>query len=408
MLSPAAWWILAALAAAGGGWPQWGGPTRDFKPPAAPISGAWPEGGPRLLWKRDLGFGHSSVVVDPKDRRLYTMYRGGGDEVVIALDARTGRTVWEHRYPAPFLKGMNMDVGSGPHATPLLSGNRLFTAGVTGKFRCLDARTGKLLWQRGLIEELGGTVMARGYSSSPIAYRETVIAMVGGAGHALVAFDQKTGRTVWSRLDFGNSHSSPLLIRTDGQEQLVALMDKIVVGADPANGELLWSHPHDTIGDHTAASPVWGEGNLLFVSSAYNGGSRVIALSRGGGRTEAKELWAHKRMRVHHSNILRIGDFLYGSSGDFGPSFFQAVDVRTGEIRFRDRSFARANLLYAGGQVILLDEDGVLALCSLTPDGIQVHAKAQVLENKAWTPPTLVGRHLYLRDRKTVVALSLP
>jgi hypothetical protein len=134
----------------------------------------------------------------------------------------------------------------------------------------------------------------------------------------------------------------------------------------------------------------------------------VLALSRSGGRTVAKELWAHKRMRLHHSNALRIGDILYGSSGDFGPSFFQAVEVRTGEIRFRDRTFARANLLYAGGRVILLDEDGVLALVSLTPDGVQVHSRTQVLENKAWTPPALVGRHLYLRDRKTILALRLP
>jgi outer membrane protein assembly factor BamB len=234
---------------------------------------------PKRLWKRDIGFGHSSILVDGGGQRLYTMYRSGDDKVVISLDANTGQTLWEFRYPAPFLSGMNMDVGPGPHATALLVGGRLYATGVTGKLHCLDARTGKLRWKRGLLEEMGGTVMVRGYSASPIAYRDTVIVTVGGPGHALAALDQKTGAVVWTRQDFKNSHASPILIRLDGQEQLVAVMDKIIIGVDPATGELLWSHPHDTIGDMTATTPVWSDGNLLFVSSAYNGGMVPVAKS---------------------------------------------------------------------------------------------------------------------------------
>jgi outer membrane protein assembly factor BamB len=301
-----------------------------------------------------------------------------------------------------------MDVGPGPHATPLLAGERLYTTGVTGILHCLDARSGKVLWRRGLITELGGTVMARGYSSSPIAWRDTIVVTAGGRGHAMVAFDQKTGRTRWSRQDFKNSHSSPILIDLEGQSQLVALMDKIIVGVDPNKGDLLWSHPHDTIGDHTAGSPVWSPDHLLFVSSAYDGGSRVLRLTKEGDRTSAHELWAHKKMRVHHSNVLRIGDYFYGTSGDFGPAFLQAAHATTGEIQLRDRGFARANgILVNGKRVLLLDEDGVLAWCTFSPTGIRIHTKAQVLENKAWTPPTIVGSTAYLRDRKHIVALEL-
>jgi outer membrane protein assembly factor BamB len=367
----------------------------------------WPDGGPKPLWKRPLGFGHSSVVVDESGKRLYTMYRAGRDEAVIALDAATGKSVWEYRYAAPFLRGMNMDVGSGPHSTPLLVGHRLFTTGVTGTLLCLDARSGKVRWRRGIIEELGGTVMARGYSASPLAWRDLLIVTVGGSTHALVALDQRTGRTRWSRHDYANSHSSPILIRMGGEEQAVALMNKVIVGVDPAKGDLLWSHPHDTIGDHTASSPLWSEDGLLFVSSAYNGGSRVVELRRAGGRTSAMELWAHKQMRIHHSNVLRLGDFYFGSSGDFGPSVMQAVHARTGEIKLKSREFRRSNLLKLEDRVLVLDEDGMLALSTFSPEAIQVHGRAQVLEATSWTPPTLVGSKLYLRDRKSVAAFEL-
>ena len=120
-----------------------------------------------------------------------------------------------------------------------------------------------------------------------------------------------------------------------------------------------------------------------------------------------KEIWAHKQMRIHHSNVLRIGNYLYGTSGDFGPAFFTAVDARTGQILWRDRTFSRANCIYIGGKVILLDEDGVLALVTLSPQGLQVHSKFELMENKAWTPPSLVGTKLYVRDRKSMVALDL-
>lgn len=398
---------LTTEALCAGGWMQWGGPLRNFHVNGAGIAASWPAEGPRQIWKRELGFGHSSVVTDKSGRRLFTMFRSGGDEVVIALDARDGRAIWEYRYAAAFLPGMNMDVGPGPHATPLVSGGRIYTAGVTGILHCLDERTGRVLWRRSLMGTDGGTVMARGYSSSPMAWHDSVIVQSGGKGAALVALDQKSGRVLWSRHDFKNSHSSPILIRFAGQEQIVALLDRIVIGVDPRTGDLLWSHPHDTIGDHTAASPVWTDDNLLFVSSAYDGGSRVLELTREGDRTVPRELWAHKRMRVHHSNVIRIGEYFYGTSGDFGPSFLLAVNARTGEISLQGRGFARANSLLLGERVLVLDEDGVLALCEFSPDKIRVLSKFQALENKAWTPPTLVGTRLYLRDRKTIKALDL-
>ena len=112
-------------------------------------------------------------------------------------------------------------------------------------------------------------------------------------------------------------------------------------------------------------------------------------------------------MRLHFGNALRIGELVLGSSGDFGPAFLTAVDVETGVEVWRDRSFGRAHLLYGDGKLVMVAEDGEIAVVSVTAQGLQVHARKAILTENAWTPPTLVGSTLYVRDRKNILALDL-
>lgn len=386
-------------------WGQWGGPNRNFQTPARPIAREWPASGPAVIWKHAMPYGNSSVVVDGK--RLYTMYRDGDSEVVVALEAATGRTLWEYKYPASFLKGMNMNTGSGPHATPLVVDDRLYTAGVTGKFHCLNKKTGKALWTRGLIGEMGGDVMLRGYSNSPLRYRDTVIVMLGGMGHTIAALDLKTGATRWQGGDFGNSQSSPVLINVDGEEQVACVVAKAVAGFDPFSGRVLWSHPHENRGGDITSTLIWGPDNLLFFSGAYQGGSRTLQLSRRNGATVIQELWFHRQLRVHHSDVMRVGDYIYASNGDFGGTLYMCVNIRTGQIMWRNRSIPRANSLLVGDRAIILDEEGVLHLAQLSPDGLKVISSFQALENLSWTPPSIAGTRLYIRDRKSIAAIEL-
>lgn len=398
--------FLATRAAMAGPpeWPQWGGPGRNFKSTAKGLANTWPEKGPRQLWSRDLGEGHSSIIVDGD--KLFTMYSQGEQDVVVALSAATGKTLWEHKYEAP-AQGMNYEFGKGPHSTPLVVGNDLYTVGTTAKLYCLDKQTGKVKWFHDLWKEYKGTMEDHGYSCSPLAYKNTIILTVGGKGQALIAFNQKDGSIAWKQHDFMTSPASSIIINVDGQDQLVAFLGKEIVGLDPNNGALLWSHPHVTEWGLNISTPVWGEDNLLFLSSAYNGGSRVLKLTRQEGKTTATEVWFHRRVRVHHGTIIRVGDYVYGSSGDFGPAFLTAVDVKTGKVAWQDRSFSKTNLLYADSKFIILDEDGNLALATITPEGIKVHSKVEMMAKTSWTVPTLAGTRLYLRDRKTIKAIEL-
>ena len=396
--------LLLAPAMAQSDWLQWGGPTRNFVSTAKGLAASWPEKGPRQLWSRPLGEGHSSIITS--GNTLYTMYSQGEQEIVIALAADTGKTIWEHKYDAP-TAGMNYKEGLGPHSTPLLVGDRLFTIGAIGKFYALDKKTGKVLWFHDLWKEYNGTKMGRGYSCSPLLYKNTIILTLGGQGQTLIAFNPTDGTVAWKNQSLDMSPASPIIINVDGQDQMVAFMGKVIAGLDPNNGELLWSHPHVTDWGLNISTPVWGSDNLLFLSSAYSGGSRVLKLTRSQGKTSATELWFNNRLRIHHGTAIRIGDYVYGSSGDFGPAFFAAVNVKTGEIAFQDRSFPKTSFLFADGKLIMLDEDGNLVLATVSPAGLKVISKVSLMKHLAWTVPTLVGTKLYVRDRQTIAALDL-
>lgn len=398
--------VFASIPAFAQGWPQWGGPGRDFKATATGLRTRWPISGPPKLWHRSLGEGHSAIVVEGS--RLYTMYRKGEQEFVIALDAKTGKTIWETGYTAPYYRGMDMSYGDGPHATPLISGQLLYTAGATGKLFCLEKATGKPRWNHELWQGgVAGTHM--GYSSSPLAYKNMLIMQAGGAGRSLMAFDLHSGRVVWQALNFRPSNSSPIMINVDGQDQLVVLTHNEVLGADPSNGAFLWSQRiaaqwnfHFTI-----STPVWGPGNLLFASAAYGIGGRMLHLSRSGDRTTVKELWQSERTRVHKENAIRLGDVIYASTGHIGPAFFTAIEVNTGRLLWQDRRFSHCTFLYADGKFVILDEDGTLGVATPSARGLTVHSQFQIATSRSWTVPTLVGRTLYLRDRKYIMAVQL-
>ena len=413
--------LVASLVAALAGqvclaedWLQWGGPNRDFKVSSPGLAESWPEEGPPRLWSRPLGEGYSAIVAE--DGVLYTMYRGSDPEAVeketvIALDADTGRTKWEYRYDAPFPDKMDREFGPGPMSTPLITGARLFTIGSTGKLHSLEKETGKLLWARDIYTEFAmqrlGMKSNRGYSSSPIAYEDTLILPVGGSGQAVVAFDQKDGSLVWKSQDCEIAPSSPILIEIDGHQELVVLTASAIVGLNPKNGALFWSHPHKTDYGLNISTPLWGEDHLLFMSSAYGMGSRVVRLTRRQGETSPQEVWFSRRMQIHIGTAIRLGNIVYGSNGDFGPAFLMTVDVRTGEVLSRQRGMAKAQIIYADGKFLILDEDGTLALATPSPTGFKVISKAQVLNSVSRTVPTLVGTRLYLRDRNSMLALDL-
>ncbi|MBM3806967.1 MAG: hypothetical protein FJW22_02110 [Acidimicrobiia bacterium] len=413
--------------AAAESWRQWGGPNRNFIVNSTGLAEKWPETGPPVLWSRPLGPGHSAILAD--DGRLYTMYRVGNggakqgpwdaEETVIAMDAATGKTLWEHKYPS---RREDFSFGAGPHSTPIIVGDRLFTIGTNKQMFAFDKRSGKVLWSRDFIKDFNShellirPVVKTGYGCSPIAYRDLVICSVGGPGQSVMAFRQSDGSVVWKSGDFLTSEAPPIMINIGGRDQLVVFGGGTVNGMDPMNGQILWSHVHDPGNDLNCGTPLFGPDNILFVSSAYRAGSRAIQLKPDRDVTFAEELWFTNRVRFMFLNAIRVGDFVYGTTGDFGPAFLTALNIKTGQPAWQHRGFGRASIVYADNpsagaaqdKAIIMDEDGDLALATFAPEGVTILSEAKkVFDTVSWTVPTLAGRTLYARDREKIVALNL-
>ena len=396
--------LAVGIAFADPAWNQYGGPNQDFKAASTGLAKSWPDGGPKELWSRDLGEGYSGILVDGD--RLYTMYRADEKEIVVALDAKSGKTVWEHGYESSPREGHIDQFGRGPRSTPLLHGDHVYTVGVAAQMHCLKKETGEVVWSHNLWDDFGGNFLNHGYSSSLIAYDGTIIALVGGEGAGIVAFDAKSGEVEWQNQDFKNSYSTPRILNVDGEEQLVTFMASEMIGVDPNNGELKWSYPHENQWQQNINMPVMADKNTLFLS-APQAGARGLKLTNADGKTEVEEIWSSRKIQFYHVSSVRDGDWVYGSTGIMAPAFMAAVNIRTGEIGWRHRGIPKANVLQADGRLIILDEDGSLYLATASPEELQVHSQIQLFDKSAWTVPTVVGKTVFVRDQSRIAALDL-
>ena len=411
-LWPLALLVTGALPATAADWTRWGGTHRNFHVEASePLADSWPAAGPQKLWARQLGEGYSAIAV--RGDTLYTMYRrdaaawqifGSDQEIVAALDTKTGRTRWEFAYDVRF----RSDQGSGPHVMPQLANDLVVSVGATGKLHALKAATGELVWTRDIRSELGARASLFGYSSHPLLYGDKLIVAGGGKDKAVASLEQKSGRLVWAAHSFRNVYSSPVLVNAGGRDQVVVLSAQQILGIDATNGKALWLRRLGTDpGMAFCTTPLWDPAGRVLVFSGTVG-TTALRIGTAGSEAAAERLWHNSRLRSVFSNLLLAGDVIYMARGSYGPGFVTSADIRTGVTRWAARGFANANFIRAGEKIIILDEDGWLMLARPKRDGsLDILSRAQVLSPNSWTIPTLAGTTLYLRDRKVIMALNL-
>ncbi|HEX6883443.1 MAG TPA: PQQ-binding-like beta-propeller repeat protein [Planctomycetota bacterium] len=382
---------VALAGTASAQWPQWGGPARDFHAPDTELAEEWPESGPRKLWERELGAGYSSLVAD--GGRLFTMYRGGEDEVVVSLDAASGATVWEHRTPATS--------GAPPNSTPTVAGERVYTLGFEGRLSALERASGKLVWSHDLVAEHGAQSPQFGFAASPLVHGEALLLPLGGAGRGVAAFALADGKLLWLAQDVEEAYASPVLIEVDGEAQVAVLAAGRVIGLSPKTGELLWSEPVGS--EQNIVSPIWSPHGLMCVTGS---GSCLLRFSRVDGKTRVERVWENDQLRIAQTTVVLHGEHFYGSTGE-DPYLVTAIHTGTGEVAWREPGFSLANVVSAGGKLLLLDYDGALGLATPGPGPWTVDFKVALLQPQAFTPPSVAGNHAYLRDLHKVMALDL-
>ena len=385
-------------------WTQWGGEDHAFKAPSGELKDTWPETGPPKLWERELGEGYSAILVE--DGKLYTQYRIDEKEAVAALDAATGKTLWERRYEASPADGHVDQFGRGPRSTPLIAGDQLFTIGVSGVLNCLNKKTGEIQWSKDLWQDVGGSVLNHGYSSSPIAYKDQVIILAGGEGHAFLSLNRKDGSVKWQSQSFTNSYSTPKVFNIAGEDHMITYMAQEIVGMNPNTGAFEWSYELGNQWGQNINMPVLVDGQYLFFSTS-GAGARGVKLARKDGKVQAEEIWSSRKIQFYHVTSVLEGEYVYGSTGNGSPSFMAAVHVPTGKIAWRKRGYAKANIIQADGKLFILDENGVLYMTEASPEDLKILAQTQILERPAWTVPTILGKTMYIRGNGKIMALNL-
>jgi len=381
-----------------GEWSQWRGQNRTAVSQEKLSSDSWSSGGPRRLWSVAGGAGHSSIAVG--SGRAFTLVQAQDEEAAICLEAATGRRLWTTRWTSRFEE---TSAGVGPHATPTVADGRVYTVGSTGQFHCLDATSGAVLWRHDLLQEFGRSQPQYGVSVNPLVEGDLVIVQPGARGAAIAAFDRRDGRRIWNAGDDPDGYSSPMAATIAGQRQIVFLTGESVMGSDVRDGRNLWRVPWRTNGDYNIATPVIVQ-DYVFVSSGYGKGCALLEITRDAkGSFEARPVYEHPRMRNQFSTCVLWGDHLYG----FDDSFLVCMEFRTGKIRWKERGFGKGSLIAADGKLIVLGEEGKLALVEARPDGYRELSSSRVSTTRCWASPSLSGGLLFIRDQESIQCFDL-
>jgi hypothetical protein len=388
-------------------WPCWRGPRGDGISRETGLLKEWPSGGPAQLWKAELSGGFSSVAV--ADGRLFTQTKEKNQEVVVCLDAATGKDLWRYRYDCDyaayptFTGGAMPQSRTGPRATPTVEGDRVYTLGATGTLLCLEARTGKKLWQQELLKLAGIDCPKHGYNNCPLVVGDRVYVQPGGPqGKSVAALDRKDGAVVWQGLDDPIGESSPVWAEVGATPQVIFFTGTGAVGVAPKDGKLLWRYPWKTQYDLNIATPVYADGKV-FVSSNYGTGGAVFRLKNGA---EPETLWKGRAMQNHFSSSVLYEGHLYGFSEDR----LRCVEFETGKVKWDQTGLGKGSLLVvADGRLIALGDHGQLVFARATPEGYSEISRCQVFDKDrlTWTVPVLSGGRLFVRHENALVALDL-
>jgi len=383
-------------------WTQWRGPNRDGAIAAFTEPTAWPE---RLTqrWKIEIGTGYATPLV--VGDRIYVFSRQGENEVMSALDLATGKTLWQTGYPASFeMQRAAAPHGPGPKSTPIFFNGKLYSIGMTGVVTALDAATGKQLWQKP-----GSTNVPRftTHAFSPLVDRGMVIFHVGGNDNgALTAYDLNTGDVKWSWTGDGPGYGSPMAADLGGTHQIVTITQTKIVGVDAANGALLWERPYPSPSVTNAYTPIV-YGQTVIVSG--NGGPLIaFTVARRNNQWVTEDVWQNEDGPSRLSNAILAGDMLFGLTTKNSGQYF-GVDAKTGRTLWlsEPRQAVNAVASRAGNLLFVLEDDGELIVARSSTTAFEPMRRYKVAEAATWTPPVISGNRVFVKDVSTLTLWTL-
>ncbi len=370
-----------------GDWPGWRGPLRDGKSSDTGLLKEWPEGGPKLLWTASgIGSGYSTVAVH--NGIVYATGDLGGQLMVFALD-RQGKIAWRNPCgrawtgPSP-----------GSRSTPTLDSGRLYLVTGDGTVGCLDARSGRPVWNRQMTD-MGGGVPQWGYSESVLIVGKMAIVTPGGT-NCIVALDKSNGEPIWTSRGFraGAQYSSNYAFFHDGVPMIANGTSEGIVCVAPEDGRTLWANPFSAKNTANCPTPAFADG-YVFWANGYNKGGICLKLTVEGKNVSAEEAWTTKDMVCQHGGYIIHEGHIYGNHA----GGWACLDLKTGQQKWSEQGVGKGSLCFADGMLYLFSErEGLAGLATCSPDAMEMKGTFNVQgQGTSWAYPVVIGGRLYLR-----------
>jgi len=385
-------------ATASADWSDFHGPSRDGRVP-------WlPEKLPaeaKFVWRQPLcapglaGLAVADGLVlvadrDPQDER----------DVYLAFRAADGGQVWQLDYPA---KG-KLDYGQSPRATPVARDGRVFLLGAFGHLHCVNARDGKVIWQKNLVDEFGAKLPKWGYCSTPLLTDGLLIVNPGAPQAALVALDPASGKAVWRTPGAPAAYASLIVAELGGRRQIVGYDAQSLGGWDARTGRRLWTLIPPQTGDFNVPTPVAISGRLL-VATEHNA-TRLYGF-RDDGTIQPEPLARSDALAPDTTTPVIAGGRVFGC--DTG---LHCLDLANGlkpvwELQ-DDAVNGHASLVATDDRVLVAGANGELLLVTAggTP-AVSSRLRVSSGDGGSYAYPALVGKNLFLRPGASVVCLRL-
>ncbi len=394
---------LAALPAFGSDWPQWRGPNRGGIVADANLPAVWPKT-LKEEWKFPVGVGHATPVV--ANGKIYVFTRQGEEEVLLSLDANSGKEIWRSAQPIAFeMHEAAKAHGKGPKSTPVISSGTICTLGISGVVSCHDTRTGKLKWRREFSKLYPKTWPLYGTAMSPVVDKGLLIAHLGGQDKgALTAFDLETGAVKWSNDTDGPAYASPIIVTLAGTRQVVTFMQRDVLGVDATNGKLLWRLPAKSEYDDNSVTPVVYKDMIIFARQGQ--GLFAIRLTKTDAALTPQEIWSNKEVDLYMSTPVLRNNLLVGLSNRQKGQFF-AIDADTGKTIWQStgRMGENAAILNLNDKAfVMLTNEAKLIVQPADSKEYAPVAQYTVAASPTWAHPVVMGKRILIKDENALTS----
>ena len=376
-------------------WPRFHGSKGANISPETGLQRKWPEQGPKLLWSAK-GLGRGFVGVTIAEGRIYTAGDIDDVNVISAMDM-DGRIQWQVNNGAAW-------TGSGPkgaRGTPTIDRGLLYHENAYEQVICLNAETGKRVWDLNLGSEFDGRKGGYGRAESILIDGDHVICCPGGAT-AMVALDKKTGQTVWRSSSAGEpaGYASPIVAEYQGLRMILTMSQKSVIGVHADTGDLLWRFEHFTPRYvANCVTPIYHNGHV-FISGGYGKGSVLLKINVDDQKATIEPVWRTEDLDNRHGGVVLLNGYVYGASHSNNNARWVCLDWKTGQMMYAERGVGQGSLACADGMLYTLSERRTMGLVKATPAGHAVASQFKIPEGgegPTWAHPVVCGGRLYVR-----------